>query len=379
MRGRENTTRAGFARLAVALLVAAAMVLALPISSVARPTKADVAAKKADVAEAKARLSRLNDRQSLLDEEYNQAQIALATAEHKLTAARAAARRSAATAKVARADLSARVRVAYEGAGSEIGALLGSGSLSDFSDRVEFLNQIAADDADVVARANVAGQQATWAAAALSAAVKERTDALASLRGKRAELVASVGQQERLIGKLEQELHRALNPPPPPLALSLPAPTQSPGPDPSSPGAPPPAPSTAPAPSSSPPPPLPDPPAPSSQAQVAIQAAESQIGVPYQYGGSSPQTGFDCSGLTMWAWAQAGVSLPHSSASQYDVLPQVDRSQLQPGDLLFFYSPIHHVGMYLGGGRMIHAPHTGAYVEIVDVYWEYYVGAARPG
>jgi cell wall-associated NlpC family hydrolase len=64
---------------------------------------------------------------------------------------------------------------------------------------------------------------------------------------------------------------------------------------------------------------------------------------------------------------------------QYSVLPHVDRSQLQPGDLLFFYSPIHHVGMYLGGGRMVHAPHTGAYVEVVDVYWQYYVGAARPG
>jgi cell wall-associated NlpC family hydrolase len=112
---------------------------------------------------------------------------------------------------------------------------------------------------------------------------------------------------------------------------------------------------------------------------VAVAAGESQIGVPYVYAGSTPGVGFDCSGLTMWAWGQAGVSLPHSSAAQYDVLPHVDQSQLQPGDLLFFYSPIHHVGMYIGGGKMVHAPHTGAYVEIVDVYWQYYVGAARPG
>jgi peptidoglycan DL-endopeptidase CwlO len=374
MRGRDKTTRAGIARLAVALLVAVSTVLALPVSSVARPTKGDVTAARQSVAAAKARLAQLNDRQSLLDEQYDQAQIALASAEQKLAEARTAARRSAATAKSAQADLSARVRMAYEGSGSEIGALLGAGSLSDFSDRLEFLNQIAADDATVVTRANVTGQRAQWAATALTAAVQDRTAAVSSLRQKRGELVSAVGQQERLIGLLERKLHRVLNPPPPPpppitLVQPAPSPSGAPAPDPTSTGAPP-------APS---PPPLPDPPPASSKAQVAVAAAESQIGVPYVYAGSTPGVGFDCSGLTMWAWGQAGVSLPHSSAAQYDVLPHVDQSQLQPGDLLFFYSPIHHVGMYIGGGKMVHAPHTGAYVEIVDVYWQYYVGAARPG
>ena len=81
----------------------------------------------------------------------------------------------------------------------------------------------------------------------------------------------------------------------------------------------------------------------------------------------------------MWAWAHAGVSLPHSSAMQYGVTRRVDRSDLQPGDLLFFYSPIHHVAMYVGGGMMIEAPHTGSFVRKVPVYWQYYVGAGRPG
>jgi cell wall-associated NlpC family hydrolase len=80
----------------------------------------------------------------------------------------------------------------------------------------------------------------------------------------------------------------------------------------------------------------------------------------------------------MWSWAHAGVSLPHSSAAQYASLPHVSRSDLQPGDLVFFYSPISHVGMYLGGGSMIHAPHTGSVVQIVPVYWQYFSGAARP-
>ena len=109
----------------------------------------------------------------------------------------------------------------------------------------------------------------------------------------------------------------------------------------------------------------------------AVALAYRFLGVPYVWGGATP-LGFDCSGLTMWAWAHAGVSLPHSSAMQYAVLPHVDRSQLQPGDLLFFYSPIHHVAIYLGHGRMIHAPHTGDHVRIQRVYWQYFVGAARP-
>jgi cell wall-associated NlpC family hydrolase len=81
----------------------------------------------------------------------------------------------------------------------------------------------------------------------------------------------------------------------------------------------------------------------------------------------------------MWSWAHAGVSLPHSSAAQYASLPHVAREDLQAGDLLFFYSPISHVAMYVGGGRMIHSSHPGVPVGVVSVYWDSFVGAARPG
>ena len=120
------------------------------------------------------------------------------------------------------------------------------------------------------------------------------------------------------------------------------------------------------------------PPPNATQAQIAIAAAESQLGVPYVYAAADPGHGFDCSGLTMWAWSEAGVSLPHNAAKQYAALPHVPVSSLQPGDLVFFFSPIEHVGIYIGGGMMIDAPYTGAYVERTGVPWSVYRGAASP-
>jgi peptidoglycan DL-endopeptidase CwlO len=111
-----------------------------------------------------------------------------------------------------------------------------------------------------------------------------------------------------------------------------------------------------------PPPPL------AAGAAGAIQAAETQIGVPYLWGGASPSTGFDCSGLIMWAYEQVGISLPHYSGAQYNATVHIPFSSIQPGDILF-YGPggSEHEGMYIGGGQMIESPHTGAFVRIVGV------------
>jgi cell wall-associated NlpC family hydrolase len=113
-------------------------------------------------------------------------------------------------------------------------------------------------------------------------------------------------------------------------------------------------------------------------AQTAVDAALSQVGKPYQWGAAGPNS-YDCSGLTMWAWGQAGVSLPHNSGMQYAATTRVAQSDWQPGDLLFFGSPIHHVGMYIGGGRMVEAPYTGSQVRVVPASRSDYVGAGRPG
>jgi peptidoglycan DL-endopeptidase CwlO len=116
----------------------------------------------------------------------------------------------------------------------------------------------------------------------------------------------------------------------------------------------------------------------SSKASAVLKYAYAQLSKPYRYGAAGART-FDCSGLTMMAWRAAGVSLSHNAAAQYYSTPHVSKSKLQPGDLVYFGHPIHHVGIYIGGGKMIEAPYTGASVRITSFgYRTDYAGASRP-
>jgi cell wall-associated NlpC family hydrolase len=112
----------------------------------------------------------------------------------------------------------------------------------------------------------------------------------------------------------------------------------------------------------------------------AVKIALKAVGVPYRWGGTSPASGFDCSGLVRWAYGRVGISLPHSSYALYGRGRGVPRSRMKPGDLVFF-SGLGHVGLYVGHGRMVHAPHSGSRVQVVALggpsYGGTLVGARR--
>ena len=120
-------------------------------------------------------------------------------------------------------------------------------------------------------------------------------------------------------------------------------------------------------------------PSPASTAGIAVSAAQGQLGVPYKFARSEPGVAFDCSGLTKYAWGKAGVYLPHQSAAQFASTPHIPEDQVQPGDLIFYYAPIGHVAIYIGGGMMIHAPASGDVVKVSVVNWGKVVGVSRPG
>lgn len=114
----------------------------------------------------------------------------------------------------------------------------------------------------------------------------------------------------------------------------------------------------------------------SGKAAGAVRAALSKLGRPYVWAAAGPST-FDCSGLTLWAYKQVGVNLPHYTGSQWNSGTHVSKAELRPGDLVFFYSDLHHMGMYIGGGKMVHAPQTGDVVKISPIEGRPFAGGVR--
>ncbi len=109
---------------------------------------------------------------------------------------------------------------------------------------------------------------------------------------------------------------------------------------------------------------------------TALRAALTQRGKPYVWGAAGPDA-YDCSGLVVWAFAQEGISLPHYTGSLWNSGMHVSRDQLEPGDLVFFFADISHVGIYIGNGLMVDAPSAGQDVQVLAVFWDAYVGAVR--
>lgn len=340
-------------RLAARLSIAALMTIT---GTVGVSTLSSAAPSKRDVEAAQARIDQLNQHMSLLVEQYDQQQTRLQEIQSRLADARAAAQHAQATADSALQKLNERAASVYTRVGSEIEVLLGAESFAEFSDRLEYVGSLAQADTDLATQAEHAQQQALWAGQQLHDALQEQQTALDALRSKETEIRSAIADAKAEFEAINRRYHDYLDAQAAAEAAQQASSTTF---------------------SVSPPPGGP-PPAPNANAQAAIDAAYSVIGTPYVWGSADPSVGFDCSGLTMWSWAHAGVSLPHSSEMQYGSVAHISASDAQPGDLIFFYSPISHVGLYIGGGLMIDANHPGDVVNIRSVNWSYVTGVGRP-
>ncbi len=351
-------------RLTTRLMAAVALVVPAFLGSVAT----SVASPKQNLDAAKSKETALQHQLEILAEQVNTANAKLADVQARLLDARKTRDEAQQLADSTRALLSQRAVAAYEGAGSQLEGILGAQDFNDFSDRVQYAGALAQSDADLAAKADSAGARAQWAADQYASVEAEQQVLLKDLQAKQDRFKTELESQQSKVASLQKAYQQWLAAQ---RAAALAAQQAAA------------APTTGGGTST-------DgggggggfvPPPNASAAQVAIAAAKSQIGVPYVWGTSSPGVSFDCSGLTMYAWGQAGVSLPHSSAMQAAVTPDVSQEQLQPGDLLFFYSPISHVSLYIGGGMMVDASHPGpgGEVGIDPVYWDSFVVGGRVG
>lgn len=344
MLGRRATT----ALIVVGLLLAA---VAVPDRSTAAPTEAELEA-------AQARLMEIERDFELVVERYNAVAERLERIQHDMATTQLVVRK---VEQRMRSKESAAVALAVElykagPTGGAVEAVLSSESLADIETRVEYLRSSNSAQIEVFERLGVDRVVLDRHLAELEEQKAQALIAETRLDGLRSDVEFQLANQEDEIARLNAALERAAARE---AARQAAAAATSAG-------------------TIALQGPIRPAPAPNARAQAAVDAALSQVGKPYQWGAEGPDS-YDCSGLTLWAWARAGVSLPHNSGMQYDATTRVPRGEWEPGDLLFFGSPIHHVGMYIGNGQMVEAPYTGKNVRVVDAERSDYVGAGRPG
>jgi cell wall-associated NlpC family hydrolase len=325
---------------------------------------------------------------------WNGATLRLSQIEERLAANSRQLRVARASLRRAQDQVSDRLYELYTSTEPDtVDVLLGATSLSDLLDRVETADRVADQDARIAAevrrfKAEVARRQRDLKRAkaeqqkivaeraaqrlAIEQRLAQRQALYSSIQGQIADLQAQERRrQERLAAhaRAQAAAIQRQQPKPRPQRVTSPQPPENP--EASS------APSPAPAPTQ---PPASPPPARPGHPEV-VPIALRYLGVPYRWGGASP-SGFDCSGLVMYVYGKIGISLPHHAASQYGFGRSVSRSQLRPGDLVFF-NGLSHVGIYVGGGSFVHAPHTGDVVKISSLWDSWYaatwVGGRRLG
>ncbi len=335
--------------------------LALPLAMLSSAQQDGAQASPARTAQLESQLGRLNQQADQLVEHYLQAKLALERTERTLGSLRHDAEQAAQGLRDAQERLGARAAAAYvAGPGSNLSAVLDASDPSDTLERVQVLDLLARQDGDLMDGLKLAGDNYQVRKRALEAVQRQQAGQVAALDADKEEVERTIARTRQVLAQVKAADRARL------LAAADNAGGGS-----GSSGGRPPAPSPAPAPT-----PAPAPSPAGGAAATAVAYAKAQIGKPYEWGAAGPGS-FDCSGLTMAAWAQAGVSLPHSAAAQYDVTRHVSRGELVPGDLIFSYTPISHVAIYVGGGMQVAATHTGDYVRLQPL-GSSIVGYGRP-
>jgi cell wall-associated NlpC family hydrolase len=333
----------------------------LPLAEPAVPAP-PIESKQAEAQQVMAQIQQLDADLGLVIEAYNAEQI-------ELDRIRAEQRENAKRLQIARGNLGsahstleARLIELYTGGSPDmVEILLGSTSLDDLLDGLETASRVSDQDSKILAEVRRFREEVKEREARLEEAQKKQEQVVAERAARRNEIEGALAERERLLSTIKDQIaelqaqERARQ-----RQLEAQARARLAAPAPTAPDA---------APTNAPP----------SRYGGVVGIAMQYLGIPYQWGGASPSTGFDCSGFTMYVFSQVGVSLPHNAAAQYGMGSPVDRSQLAPGDLVFF-NGLGHVGIYIGGNQMIHSPHTGDVVKISSLtgwYDSTYVGARR--
>jgi cell wall-associated NlpC family hydrolase len=339
-------------------LVATVLVSLLAVPAAASP----LSQKRAEAESARAQVSELDTQVEIASEDYNEAKSAYdqVTAEVAETEARLEQLR----AEIGTRETSLGTRAQHMYRTGPLGMLevvLGASDFQEFTTLWETMVSMSEDDADNVIELKTARTEAEAAEAQLTAQQTEAKAHLDTMAAKKSEIEARLADRQAALAGIEAEVaqleaeERAAA-----AAQARSAAARAGSASSSSRGS-----TSGGNPSRAP-------------ASGVVGIAKQYLGTPYRWGASGPNA-FDCSGFTMYVYRQVGVSLPHSSRAQYNSGPKVSRANLQPGDLVFFgRSRIHHVGIYVGGGSYIHAPHSGAVVRIDPLNRSDYAGACRP-
>jgi cell wall-associated NlpC family hydrolase len=349
--------------------LAAFAVSSAVIAAVVATPNAYAATSTTTAAAAQQQLDALSVQADKAVEAYDEAQIALSSLTATASAAKAAAAKEQSVVDAAEAGVQAFAVARYEGtSASPALAVLLSNDPKTFLERSQILQEVSLNQSASLTQVINAGRTLAVLETSADQALTAQQAASAKLSAKKAAVDKVVGQQQVLVTALqkkaaqetaaanaaqaaavEQERTVSRSLPRAALPASLNA-ARADGPAPVVPIV-----TSAVAPAAS------------GKVSAALAWAYAQLGKPYRYGGAGPRS-FDCSGLVMRAFAAAGISLPHSAAAQQHSGRRVPLSQLQPGDLVFWGSPAYHVGIYVGGGRILDAPHTGTDVQIQAIW-----------